>query len=353
MRSPWNKKPPANQATFGSAPQCGAGLDKRPPGFIGPGSPFTTANDGGFSISKRTRFVLVLGILGLLLTAGTYSRGRFYIHAGEINPGDLELVLEILQQTEELFASIYNYLPAENLDLIIMPSVQEMKAVLGVGPWVGAYYANYKTYLQPLGILKKREVLRKILFIEYAHYFIDSYTGGTCPPWFNEMCSYYLFRLYADKPAVLPAPGAPFTNVPGDAPPAGRPPAQPPAAGKQRPSAGITDAPGTAAAPVAGQTAPDAADASTPPASGYTFTRYCDFTDLNRNIRERDRLEAFYNHSLRFSFFLQERYGVNPCLDLLKAMHGGVSLEKAMEQATGKTPAVLFEKDYLTWPSGK
>jgi hypothetical protein len=332
--------------------------------------------------NKKPLIVLVLGLLGLLLTAGTYSRGRFYIHAGEINPGDLELVLEILQQAEELFASIYNYLPAENLDLIIMPSVQEMKAVLGVGPWVGAYYANYKTYLQPLGILKKREVLRKILFIEYAHYFIDSYTGGTCPPWFNEMCSYYLFRLYADKPAVLPTPGAPFTSVPGDAPPAAgkqRSPAQPPAAGRQRPPAGPADAPGTAATPKAGQTAPgtaatpkagqtapgtaampkagqtapDAADTSTPPASGFAFTRYCDFTDLNRNIRERDRLEAFYNHSLRFSFFLQERYGVNPCLDLLKVMHGGVSLEKAMEQATGKTPAVLFEKDYLTWPSGK
>jgi hypothetical protein len=285
--------------------------------------------------NKKPLIVLVLGLLGLLLTAGTYSRGRFYIHAGEINPGDLELVLEILQQAEELFASIYNYLPAENLDLIIMPSVQEMKAVLGVGPWVGAYYANYKTYLQPLGILKKREVLRKILFIEYAHYFIDSYTGGTCPPWFNEMCSYYLFRLYADKPAVLPTPGAPK-------------------AGETAPdAAGPADAPGTAATPMGGGIAPAAADASTPPASGFTFTRYCDFTDLNRNIRERDRLEAFYNHSLRFSFFLQERYGVNPCLDLLKAMHGGVSLEKAMEQATGKTPAVLFEKDYLTWPSGK
>ena len=64
---------------------------------------------------------------------------------------------------------------------------------LKVQYWIGGYYVNNKVYLQPVDVLIKKNMLDKIIFTEYAHYFINDLTGNNCPPWLNEMLSYYFF----------------------------------------------------------------------------------------------------------------------------------------------------------------
>jgi hypothetical protein len=249
-------------------------------------------------LNKKARTALPLLLLGLVLavslTGGSFSRGRFYLHGDGFSADEAGLVMDTLENAERLLSGIYNYIPAENLDIIVLSGVWEMKTSFGVGPWVGAYYTGFKTYLQPITTLKKREVLARVLFIEYAHYYLDSYTNRTCPAWFNELCSYYLFRLYTGAP---PVPAA--------------------------------------------------------PAAGVSFRRYADFIDLSANMRDYDRLESFYYYAVRFVLFLQERHRLNACLDLVKAMHRGISFKDAVTQAAGKSPARLFEEEFLAWPAAK
>jgi hypothetical protein len=241
------------------------------------------------------RKLLILSFLAAAFFAflgAPLHQGRFYIHGEDGSPENRESVLEILQQAEQLLSDLFNYVPMENFDIIILDGVWEMRSAFGLGPWIGAYYKDFKSYLQPIEVLKKREILERIVFIEYAHYFFDSYTTNKCPAWFNEMCSFFLY-LYVTAESL------------------DRQPAE------------------------------------------FKFTSLHDFTDLAFNLKSADRMHAFYNYSVWFHLFLKTEYDIIAFSHLLPIMHEGASLEESVRQSTGKSLQVIFEEEFLPWLASK
>jgi len=243
-------------------------------------------------LNNKVLIFIFLAAAFVLFLGAPFHQGRFYIHSGDAFPGNVELVLEKLQQAEQLLSGLFNYLPKENFDIIILTGVWEMESTFGLGPWIGAYYKDYKSYLQPIEALKKREVLERVLFIEYAHYFFDSYTDNNCPVWFNEMCSFCL-----------------YLHIKGES--LGQQPAE------------------------------------------FKFTSLDEFTDLARNIKSAERMHAFYNYSAFFYSFLYTEYGVNLFTHLPRAMYEGASLAESVRKAAGKTIQVIFEEEFLPWLAAK
>lgn len=96
--------------------------------------------------------------------------------------------------------TIVNY--QEPFSIKIMPSVWALTSSFNVDSNVGAVYVNSSAYLQPLVNLRGRNKYRKTLFIEYAHYFIDSVTDKNCPLWLNEGLSYYFWLLYSGERGI-------------------------------------------------------------------------------------------------------------------------------------------------------
>jgi hypothetical protein len=248
-------------------------------------------------LNSKPVLIIFLCVFFILLFGAPFSQGRFYVHGQDLTPRNAELLLERLAQVEKEFSEFFTYVPAESFDIIVLSSVKEMQSAFNLGPWVGAYYEDYKSYLQPIEVLIKREVLERIIFIEYAHYFFTSYTNNACPAWFNEACSYYLYMLWAGTP--LPT--------------------------------------GTAAPLLPVQ------------AGNYKFKNFSDFSDLKANIRDYERLQAFYHYALNFCYFLKTQKQVTIFSDLLKMMHQGKSFAESVQLTTGKTMEALFEKEFLKW----
>ncbi|MBN1799327.1 MAG: hypothetical protein JW822_12170 [Spirochaetales bacterium] len=240
------------------------------------------------------RKVLILSFLAaafLTFLGAPFHKGRFYIHGEDSSSGNLEVVLEKLEQAEQLLSGIFNYLPQENFDIIILDGVWEMEAAFGLGPWIGAFYKDFKSYLQPIETLMKREMLERIVFIEYAHYFFDSYTNSTCPAWFNELCSVYFCTLYVD--AVIPL------------------------------------------------------------RCEHKFVNFQEFSNLGRNMKDRKLLDAFYFYAFHFARFLLAQYKTNPFSDLINAVHEGAALDESVRKTTGKSLQVIFEEEFLPWLASK
>jgi len=213
-------------------------------------------------------------------------KSRFYFYSDKINSENIDKISKFIDGTEEYFSSQFNYLPKESLGIKIMSSLDEMKQIFGVDYFIGGYYNGGQVFLQPVEILLKKNVLQKVVFIEYAHYFIDSYTKNNCPKWLNEMYSAYFYAKFSNR----------LDNYQTD--------------------------------------------------YKYLIT-YKKLIDINSNLKNKNNLKEFYNISINFFEFLNLKYGKNFTHEMLTSLRSKKNFEAFVKAKTGKTLEIIFENSFI------
>ncbi len=199
---------------------------------------------------NKILFIFFIILINFSLFGETYTYKRFTFYYKSIDSNLLTNLIDIFDESENFFLKEFNYIPSENIDIKICSSIDEMKQKLNINYWIGGYYLYGNIYLQPLEILIKKKLLKKIIFIEYSHYFIDSFTGNNCPLWFNEMLSYNYFNSVIN-----------YDNIP------------------EKEIKIISD--------------------------------YSKFIDLKKNLKNMDLMDKFYHTAILFADYLNNIYGGN------------------------------------------
>jgi hypothetical protein len=140
---------------------------------------------------NRHKFAILFILIPVIFSSLEYNYKKFYFNFNKNLPSEiLGRITDALDKSEDFFYNNFNFLPNARLDFYFFENIELMKKKLDVQPWIGGYYANGTVYLQPPDILIKKNMLEKVLFTEYAHYYINELSGYACPLWLNEMLSY-------------------------------------------------------------------------------------------------------------------------------------------------------------------
>jgi hypothetical protein len=150
-------------------------------------------------LNKLSFIILSFLVITKIFAGTTVFNDRFYLYFENEDEKYLNNIKESILISENFFVEKFGKIPEENLDIKISSSVSQMTTDLKTGYWIGGFYSNYKVFLQPIAVLKKKDVFQKIIFIEYAHYYIDSYTDNNCRLWLNEMLSSYYYSIFSKQ----------------------------------------------------------------------------------------------------------------------------------------------------------
>ncbi|MBN1899636.1 MAG: hypothetical protein JW827_12745 [Spirochaetes bacterium] len=209
-----------------------------------------------------------------------------FTYPDDVPQEKIERVIRILDDAQDFFKEKFSFAPFENVTLKISGSVNDFTSALRVPYWVGGWYQERTIYLQPLDVLIKKNVLKKIIFTEYAHFYFESYTFFECPGWFNEMLAVTYFYDYSHEPLPL------FQK-------------------------------------------------------SKLLEQFEDFIDLKRNLRSKNYTKDFFLHAIHFTHFLSQTYGEHFIRDILKAMHQGNSFSNVIKKKTGRSIKDIYEKDFM------
>jgi|GEM_PF-4697871 len=237
---------------------------------------------------NKIRIIIILNILIYINTQAfseTFVYKRFNIISSKINKNEIDKIIIEIDKIEKYFSDIFDYIPLNSIDIIIFDDIYSMTDTFKIPYWIGGYYIDNKIFLQPIRILIKKNVLSKVLFIEYTHYFIDSLTDNNCPGWFNEMLSYYYYALYAGDKV--------FEND-----------------------------------------------------FKAVFYKFDDFCNLKKNINDFDKIKAFYLYSYKFASFLDKNRGII-FKRILSDMKNNINLNKSFINIYGKSIKYVFEEEFL------
>lgn len=147
---------------------------------------------------KNILLVILFGITLQLLNSQTISfDSRFNFFCS--NPDDGRLVYNYFIQYEKCFNDYFNYNPNKQLDITIFSSVDKMTGMFSIKSFIGGYFTDNKIFLQPINILIKRNVLEKVIFTEYAHYYLYYFTNTKINGAFNEMLTYFYYINFVKK----------------------------------------------------------------------------------------------------------------------------------------------------------
>ncbi len=145
-------------------------------------------------------FLLFIFSSSTFLYSETFNFKRFYIsYDKSIEKNKIEKLIDIINKAEDFFINKFDYVPKAKLDFFIFNTVNEMMESLKIPSWIGAYFNNNYVYLQPVEILEKKNILEKIIFIEYSHYYINDISNNNCPLWLNEMLSSFYSMQFLNE----------------------------------------------------------------------------------------------------------------------------------------------------------
>lgn len=120
------------------------------------------------------------------------------------NSADKDEMLDILEDTKSFFDNYLNFRTNDIFSIYETESVEYMQSKFNIPSFIGGFYMNGISYIQPVKILRKKSVLKKTIFIEYGHFILDSYTEGNIPGWFNEGLTSYLYLRYDNHKDLYP-----------------------------------------------------------------------------------------------------------------------------------------------------
>ena len=236
--------------------------------------------------NKKSFFIFLFLIsLNYLFSESFTYKNRFYFYFDNISQKNLDLLIDSLDQVESFFIDKFNYIPKEKLDIKIFNYVWQMEKNLGIKYWIGGYYFDYSFFIQPIDSLVKKSVLKKVIFVEYSHYFIDSYTKNNCPLWLNEMLSSYFYYLFYNKQVNLSYQIKNLQN-------------------------------------------------------------FNDFINLQSNIYDKEKMEDFNNISIKFSIFLSKKFNDIYLSNILENLRNNVRFEEIIQNKLKKDIKEIYEKDF-------
>ena len=146
-------------------------------------------------------------MLTRLLLSSLFLFNLFFINAGIIeyrhivfstlNDKYNQELIDISEKTIIFYEEYLNYLTKDVFNIFETESLEKMRLELNTPSFIGGFYLNGNSYIQPIFILKKKDVLAKTIFIEYGHFILDSYTNKNIPGWFNEGSTAYIYSIFS------------------------------------------------------------------------------------------------------------------------------------------------------------
>ena len=148
------------------------------------------------------RFLLVTIIFGVSAafahaqTVTERSAHFRVVHPRTVDARDAKYILDLLETNrDDLLARVAKAnlnVRFPNLDLIFNATTGDFVARTGMPPWAAAATRKNKIELQPLPLLKQRQILETTLRHELAHALIDTLSNNQTPRWLAEGLAAYL-----------------------------------------------------------------------------------------------------------------------------------------------------------------
>jgi len=227
----------------------------------------------------------VIAVLLFFICLNVSSYGQFEIRfENSGNAEEHDQILKELDQSSQFLKRLFHYQPKEIFEIKVAENLSSYQEQ-GFPLWLGGFYAQQSAFIQPVKVLINKSVFKKTIFIEYAHFFIDSYSRERCPDWLNEMLSLYFYYQYVS----LTVPFEP---------------------------------------------------------KNQRLCQFKDFKNLQKNLKEHSLSEAFFKNSLLFAFFIEKKNGGFFWIELLSHMKKGTSLEKAFLKKTKQSIQKVYENDF-------
>lgn len=141
--------------------------------------------------------MLFMLCVGALAGARQYNREDFLLEdRSRSKSRDIDYAFQILSTYKRYWQGSYRFAPSKQLKITVMPSVSALQKLAGVHHLIGGWYTASGVFIQPLDVLRKVGMLERVLFIELAHHYIQEYTAGNCPGWWDELMALDNWHVY-------------------------------------------------------------------------------------------------------------------------------------------------------------
>jgi len=239
----------------------------------------------------KTRLCFITGfylslvfVLGLISFSASGSAMLEIFFEDQAAAQEYDQVEKILNESSDYLTRVSGgFIPREQFTLRVAKSLQSYQT-MGLPLWLGGYYENKNAIIQPIEVLKGKEALRKTLFIEFAHFFINSFSQDHCPAWLNEMLSYYYYYQFANLTF-------PYLK------------------------------------------------------KNEKLAHFKDFEKLEQALKNHLLARAFFNNALIFAVYMEQKKGQGFWLKILKDLQTGQKLHRIFKKRAGKTLEKIYETE--------
>lgn len=157
-------------------------------------------------------FLRVITIISIFFTTQNifsknkvvYCNKSILISEHRVSSSQKRLLCSQIKRIQNYLLRNFKYHAKKAVKVHLFQNLNKYRSFLNIPYWIGGWYKNGHIYLQPIATLLKKRNLRKILFSEYFHFFLDEISGQQIPDFLNEYLSYYFYYHYQKKSISVP-----------------------------------------------------------------------------------------------------------------------------------------------------